>query len=165
MTDEEMLALVSRAFASVERPEHFTHYTHCCECAEHDETLRSRDVDTLTFDDLGNGSWDPMAFVSPQGFAYFLPTLARLALSDPHPTWGWLGPQLCWYLELDGRRNRRWVYFTAEQRDAVRALLEHIFDTRMDLIRDYGCEHELLRTIAVWVDRGDSDEAQIAAGP
>ena len=162
MTDDELLALVRGAFASVERPEHFTNHTHCCECAEHDDTLRARDIDTLTFDDLGNGAWDPMAFASPQAFAYFLPALARLALSEPHPTWGWLGPQLGWYLELDGRRNRRWAHFSAEQRDAVRALLEHIFDTRLELIRDYGCEHQLLRTIDVWADRGEDDGSRIA---
>jgi hypothetical protein len=62
MTDAEVLSALGVAFAGCERPEHFTDFQHCCECAEHDELLRSRDLDTLRVEDVGNPGWDPLCF-------------------------------------------------------------------------------------------------------
>ncbi len=80
-TDKEILERINQAFAASPRPEHFTNHTHCCECFEHDKLLRSRDGDTLGMNDVGNPGWDPICFISPEGFAYYLPALARLTLS------------------------------------------------------------------------------------
>ena len=151
MTDDsEVLGRVRQAFATVVRPEHFTDHTHYDECHEHDETLRARDLDTLSFDDMGNGAWDPITMATPVAFAYYLPALARIALDEPHPTWGWFGPQLSWQLERDERRNERWLACNEAQRAAVAALLEHIIDTRASLIAEYDCANELLRTHEIW---------------
>lgn len=49
------------------KPGHFTNYQHCDECAEHDETLRSTDVDTIGLGELGNPAWDPICFCSSEG--------------------------------------------------------------------------------------------------
>lgn len=46
-SDADLLARIDAAFADVGKPGHFTDYRHCCECAEHDETLRSHDRDSL----------------------------------------------------------------------------------------------------------------------
>jgi hypothetical protein len=50
------------------KPEHFTTYRHCCECAEHDATLLAYDVNAIGVEQLGNPGWDPLCFVSPEGF-------------------------------------------------------------------------------------------------
>jgi hypothetical protein len=155
-TDAEILDLVTKAFAGCPRPEHFADHTHCCECAEHDATLLSRDVDRLTQDEVGSPAWDPICFITPEGFAYYLPALARLALAAEHPTWGWYGPQLFFHLASDGRRNARWLHCTPEQRRAVAALLEHIFATRAALIQPFD-ERPFFEALEVWSDSGEAN--------
>src|SRR5688500_1517969 len=91
--DEDLLTHLRAAFSGP-RPAQFTNAGHCCECAEHDAVLQERDIATLTFDDMGNGAWDPITMAQPPAFAYFLPALARIALDEPHEEWGWFGPQL-----------------------------------------------------------------------
>ena len=59
-------------FGSTPRPDHFTDYRHCCECAEHDETLRKQTLESLGCEHL-NPAWDPLCFISPEGFQYFFP--------------------------------------------------------------------------------------------
>src|SRR5262245_4858278 len=97
---------VRAAFARCERPEHFTDYTHCEECAEHHDLLRSRDNDTLRIADVGNPGWDPLCYVDPAGLGYFFPGLARLALEDPDPEYGWYPQQLLFHLTYEGAENR-----------------------------------------------------------
>ena len=77
INDDEILSVVTQAFGECHRPEHFTNYTHCCECAEHDDLLRSRDRVTLSIADVGNAGWDPICFVTNEGFQYYLPALVR----------------------------------------------------------------------------------------
>ncbi len=149
-TDAEILALVAFAFASAERPEHFTNFGHCDECRDHDDLLRSRDLETLTIDDVGNQGWDPIIFTSAAAFAYYIPALARLALAAPHPAWGWYGDQLSVHLRMDGRRNSRWSHCSPPQREAIRALLEHIFATRSDIIQRYDIFPEFSEALDVW---------------
>src|SRR5690242_13994900 len=97
-SDDDILEVVRQAFAVCPRPEHFTDFTHCEECREHDDLLRSRDVDSLRGEDVGNPGWDPLCFTSAEGFAYFFPALARLALDSAGPDRDWYGPQLLFHL-------------------------------------------------------------------
>jgi hypothetical protein len=152
LSDAQILASIERAFAGCARPDHFTNYTHCDECAEHDEILRSRDVVTLCLEDVGNPGWDPICFISPQGFVYYLPALARLALAEPTQPRGWYGPQLVFHLCSDGRRSERVLACTPEQRRPVVALLQHILETRVDLVDAWLCGDDLLRAIKYWAD-------------
>jgi hypothetical protein len=155
-SDAEILRLIRAAFANCPRPEHFTNYTHCCECAEHDEVLRLRDLDTLSMDDVGNAGWDPICFVSPAGFAYYFPALARLALETPQSdSYGWYGPQLFFQLSCGVRQQERIDACNAEQRQAVVALLEHILETRAALADIYCCADDLLHTIEEWREPAD----------
>jgi hypothetical protein len=64
-SDAEIITGIRRVFATRLRPEHFTNHNHCDECAEHDEVLRSRSLDTLSIDDVGNPGWDPICFIHP----------------------------------------------------------------------------------------------------
>jgi hypothetical protein len=96
--DDEIFQAIRAAFADCRRPEHFTNYTHCEECHEHDEVLCAHDVDTLALDDVGNPGWDPICFISPQGFAYYFPALARLALAPADDQNDQYLPQLLFHL-------------------------------------------------------------------
>ena len=148
--DAEILARIRQAFAECARPEHFTDYRHCDECAEHDEVLRSRELETLSMADVGNPGWDPICFVSPEGFRYYLPALARLALAEPAKPHGWYGPQFFFHLSYDGPGNVRVMACSGDQRRAVGELLEHILKTRLELTDSSMCLHEFQRAMECW---------------
>lgn len=155
-TDAQVLRKVQEAFTGCPRPEHFTDFTHCEECAEHDEVLRSRDVDTIRIEDVGNAGWDPICFITTEGFAYYMPALARLALAEPIEPYGWYGDQLISHLCLDGRKNRRFMSCTPKQRHAIVEFLRHLVDTRSALADSHLCADELFQAIEIW-----SDEIQV----
>jgi len=149
-TDSEVLAVINAAFGDVPKPDHFTNYTHCEECAEHDETLRMHDRDTLLVSHVRNPGWDPLCFTSPQGKAYYLPTLAKFALDPPSSQHGWYGDQLLFHLYADGAENEFIRYCNAAQRRAVAALLAHFVDTRASDFEALTREDELLRANEFW---------------
>jgi len=150
-TDAEILSLIDAAFLSVEKPEHFTNFTHCDECAEHDELLRSRERESLQIEDVGNIGWQPISFSSPQGVAYFLPALARLALSEPTYNYGWYGDTLEIHLSAKGEENSLLAYCNPEQRQAVAALLGHLNTSRASLDERMTSEQEMRTTQALWL--------------
>jgi hypothetical protein len=115
MTD--VLAAVRRAFADVPRPERFTDCRHSSDRAEHEETLRAHTPDTISLEQVGNAGWDPICFVTIEGFKYIMPGLARLALGR-----GYIAE---FRFRLNDDRIAR---FTNEQRLATLDLLEFIRD-------------------------------------
>jgi hypothetical protein len=150
-SDGAILETVRKAFSNCPKPEHFTDHRHCCECREHDDVLRSRDLETLTLSDVGNAGWDPLCFVSPEGFAYFLPALARLALAEPDAHLGWYVPQLLFHLGYGGNSNRFVQCFTPEQKQAIVGLLWHIYESRSNQVTDHTfCETDLQYVIDLW---------------
>ena len=76
----QLLNDVRHAFSAEPRPEHFTNYTHCEECREHDDTLRQYTPDTIGNRELGNTGWDPICFITDDGYRHYLPGLARMVL-------------------------------------------------------------------------------------
>ena len=152
MLDNELRLQIQQAFGSSPRPEHFTDCEHCSECAEHDATLRSKDVDSLRREDLGNPGWDPMSFVHAQGFQYLFPALVRLALEVPGPEEEWYTPQLLTHLTnaLQGQSNRLIQSFTREQRQAVVAFLGHLVETRSALADHWHCSDDLMYAFHLW---------------
>lgn len=137
-------------FGSSPRPEHFTNHTHCCECAEHDETLRKESLETLCYDHVPPGR-DPFCFISPEGFQFYFPALVRLALEGTGDTY-FIG-QLVFHLELDGKRNPRYLQFTPGQRKYVVKLLHHLVETRYDEIDENLDSDALFRAIEIWEDK------------
>ena len=154
-TDEQVLALFEQAFGSLSRPEHFTNHTHCNECWEHDELLRKRDRQTLAIEDVGSQAWNPITMATPEGFAYYLPALARLALQPMPQDWDWYGYIVLFELRRNGPRNERWQFCTTQQRAAVCALLEHLYTTRSKELGLYDCSYELLEALEVWSHMGE----------
>lgn len=99
--DSQILEGIRRAFAGRSRPDHFTNHLHWEECAGHDEVLCLRDLDTLSIADAANPGWDPICFISQEGFRYYFPALARLTLAEPDEQCGWCGSQLFFHLLYD----------------------------------------------------------------
>jgi hypothetical protein len=151
-TDADIFRTIKQAFAGCRRPDHFTEYTHCMECAEHDEVLRSHDVDTLRIEHIGNPGWDPICFISTEGFTYYFPALARLALAEPDNAHGWYGGQLLFHLCSDGRRNERLQACTPEQRRAVVEFLHHLAESRASLAESELSTDDLFQAIEIWSD-------------
>lgn len=152
--DFAALAKVEQAFGRCRRPRHFADHTHCEECAEHDALLRERDVSSLKLADVGNPGWDPICFISDEGFLYYLPALARLALQPSTEPYGRYGAQFAWHLRSDGRGNDRWRACTSAQRQAVGFFLRHLIETRADLADEVAASDDLLAALAYWTDEG-----------
>ena len=143
-----LLDVVDEAFAEADRPEHFTDHTHCEECAEHDETLRSFDRDSIGLEQLGNPGWDPMCFVNPEGFLYYLPAMVRLALSSRGQE-GYLD-QFLFHLTYEGEKSRFFGHFSGPQRRAVLEVLRWIGENMTGLVREWSLEGEMDEALALW---------------
>lgn len=150
MTDADILKVIEAAFAGQGRPEHFTNYRHCEECAEHDEVLRSRTQESLTVADVGNPGWDPICFVTDEGFRYSFPALARLALQEPTEAHGWYFEQLLFHLNDANTPQKRRPACSAQQREVVASFLRHVLDTRGRMVTEHMCDDELRAAISLW---------------
>lgn len=149
-TESEAIAAVDRAFGSLPKPDHFTEYTHCGECAEHDELLRSRTRETLSIQDVGNPGWEPICFSSPEGKAFYMPSLARLAFIEPPYGYGWYGEQLLFHLYSGATDNELYKYCNAEQRTAIAMLISAMIESRTSDIESTCSEDEFLRAYEIW---------------
>ena len=125
-TSGEVLAAVDAAFMGVPKPEQFMEYLGDPECTEHDELLRARDRDTLKIEDVGNIGWQPISYCSPEGMAYYMPALARLALAEPSYEFGRYGDTLLIHLSTSALDNGFLQFCTREQRLAIAMLLNHL---------------------------------------
>lgn len=85
-SDQSVLAEVNAAFASVPRPERFQPFVADPEFEDHEARLQARDRNSLTRDDMPPG-YDPMCSCSPEGIAYYFPSLAAIALQSPSDPW------------------------------------------------------------------------------
>ena len=78
----------------------------------------------------------------------------RLALEPEDATWGWSGELLIQsHLRRNGPRNDRWVACTPAERDCIARLIEHVIDTRGEIIQRYDMQHEVLDAFSIWSDR------------
>ena len=163
-TDTAVLAEIDSVFGDAIRPEHFTDFTHCEECAEHDSLLRMRDRASLRLEVVRNPGWDPICFCSAEGIAYYFPTLARFALAEPSPAYGWYAEQLLFHLYSGFTENRFFQYCSVTQRHAVAKLLAHIIESNGALIDSSASADDFLRCHELWSDAqpsapGDAPQA------
>lgn len=142
MTKQSVLEEIDAVFGPVIRPKKFTVEDGDPECMDHDALLKSRTRETLSIDDVGNAGYDPLCECLPEGIAYFFPTLARFALSNPVNSFSWYGGQLIFHLSSNNKENKFLCYCSKLQRAAVASLLEYIIDNCEDLIHDDGSEKE-----------------------
>lgn len=150
VTQSEAIAAVDHAFGSLPKPEHFTNFTHCEECAEHDDLLRNRTRETLTLEDVGNPGWDPMCFSSPEGMAFYMPALARLAFAETTYSFQWYGHQLLFHLYSGGLHNGLYVHCNLEQREAIATLIGAMIESSTTDIESSSSDDEFLRAHEIW---------------
>ena len=83
MDEDQVITLISAAFANVPRPakESITSCT-CGECLEIREDFAERDPDELAPDRMRYHSYD-MTFLTPEARHYFLPGWMRLGIRQP----------------------------------------------------------------------------------
>ncbi|WP_109124866.1 hypothetical protein [Dyella sp. C11] len=146
----EAIAAVDEAFGLLSKPDHFTNYTHCPECADHDELLRNRTRDTLTFQDVGNPGWEPMCFSSAEGVAFYMPSLARLAFAEPPYGYDWYGLQLLFHLYNGGLENKLYTHCNLAQRAAVATLISAMIEFNPEEIELTDNQDEFLRAYQIW---------------
>lgn len=156
-TDDEVLADVKRVFGSVPRPAKFTNHPGCSECAEHDATLQAHTLETLSIEEVGSQAWSPIVMCTPDAFRYLMPALTRICLGpSDHPMWGWYGePLIQSDLRRNGPRNDRWEACTPEERSCIAGFIEHLIETRGELIAAYDMQHEVLDAFAIWREQGE----------
>ena len=131
-----------------EKPEHFTNFAHCEECAEHDRTLISSEIDSISLDELGNPGWDPLCFCSVEGKKYLTPALIRLSLETMDEEF-YLS-QLLFHLEADGEDNQLVRSCTPEQRQFVAGFIAHLVQEFAAEIERNNCTDQVLRVHAIW---------------
>lgn len=146
-SDVAALVSVAQAFASVCRPTSWVDDPdHCPECAEHELTLEKAAETHL----LPSVLDCPMDFCVPQGIGYFFAELARFALLPDVLPNDWYGDALLLRLSCSSPHDRFHRWCSAAQRSAVFAFLEHLAQTRKELIESYRCQEELLKAMAIW---------------
>jgi hypothetical protein len=132
------------------KPEHFTNYRHCCECAEHDETLLACDVDSISLQQLGNPGWDPLCFVSPEGFLFYLPALIRITLvTMAKPQERYLD-QFLFHLIRDGKDHDLVRACSSEQRAFIAGFLEYLIDKYAAAIDECTYADDMLKAHEIW---------------
>jgi len=135
------------------RPQHFTNHTHCCECAEHDETLRNSDVDSIGLDELGNPGWDPLCFCSAEGLLYYAPAMIRLSLETVDGDFYF--SQLLFHLDYEGTQNRFLNACSPAQRRFIGDFVSYMILTYPQQLDDCYDQDIALRVAEYWSDCGD----------
>jgi len=148
--DVDILSALERAFSTAPRPVHFTDFAHCAECTEHDERLQACAREALHLEDVGYAAFDPFCVALPESFAYFLPSLARLALAPPSAEHGWYGTQLLFHLMAERHGNGFYRICTSAQRQAVARFLRHLLETRASLVEADCATHALTDCYSLW---------------
>jgi hypothetical protein len=132
------------------KPEHFTNYRHCCECAEHDETLLAYDVNTISLEQLGNPGWDPLCFVSPEGFLYYMPALIRITLDTMDKPQERYLDQLLFHLIRDGKDHDLVRAGSREQRVFVAEFLAYLIEQYSAEIDACTYADDILKAYEIW---------------
>jgi hypothetical protein len=151
-TDGQVLAIIDQAFGSCRRPESFiVDWEASKECSEYEKRLRARSVETLTRNDVGDIGRDPLNFISPEGFLYFFPALARLALQEPAGNGStWFGERLPAYLTNNLSKNKHLKACNEAQKRAVVTLLDHLKRTRFSHFDEWVGREDLRIALEIW---------------
>lgn len=150
MTDAELIAGIASQFGDERRPEHFTDFNHCPECAEHDKLLLSRGRGELQPEDVSNSGWDPICFVTNDGFRYLVPDLVRVALLPVRSDVDWPFPNFLFHLTSGGERNGRLLSCTTKQRRSIVNFLGHMSATRKPELEKFFVYDEITPAIELW---------------
>jgi len=132
------------------KPEHFTNYRHCCECAEHDATLLACDIDSISLQQLGNPGWDPLCFVSSEGFLYYLPALIRITLDTMATPQDRYLDQLLFHLMRNGKDHDLVRACSLEQCVFVAEFLAYLIDQYSAELDECTYSDDMLKAYEIW---------------
>lgn len=149
-TDHAILFEIDKAFGSVARPEWFTVADGDPETMDHEALLSSRDRETLTLEDVNRPGYDPMTECLLPGYAYYFPTLARLALVQPVDRYSWYASLLLDKLRFYEDSNHFYTYCNPAQRAAVASLIRHILETRASTVSESLDPEDFARCLNSW---------------
>lgn len=153
MTAQELCAHVRAVFADAPRPEHHTNYEHCEECREHDDLMRSRELDTLELADVDNPGWNPVCFLSAEAFRYWFPAFARLCCLPPAEELSYL-PEFLFFLgPVEGDSSgvsRQTALFSPTHRRAVLTFLRWNAEHMAGLLEGTCYQQNLADALAFW---------------
>ena len=147
--ESALLTEIEAAFGDTAKPVRFHPDDGDPECCEHEELLQSRTRETISRHDV-RSSWDPLTGACPQGFAYYFPALARLAITPVGDAYDWYAEQMLFHLMHEGSNNPFLNHCTQEQRSAVASLLMFIWEERRVSVAQCCMEDELCDCIALW---------------
>jgi hypothetical protein len=119
-TREQVLEAMERAFAFCPTPREYCHGGEGeAEAAQSEMLFRSRTRDALIRQDLGSDpASDPVTFLTTEGFCYFMPRLAKMALTADEE-------QSYLYQFIMQLTPERIAAFSLDQRLVVLRLLEY----------------------------------------
>ena len=149
MTDSDVVAAVDQAFAAP-KPARFFPNDGDPESDEHNALLSDRDRTTLLLSDVDNAGWDPVCACSAEGFAYYFPALARFTLCDPSYSYYWYADQLIYLISRNSGDNRFLLFCSRQQREAVAMLVQHLIETRHDLIASHSQPSDFESCLELW---------------
>lgn len=148
MTTSDILRRTRTVFADVPRPAHFTNHRHCEECADHDRTLQAFDPGTIGLEQLGSPAWDPMCFVTVEGFLYYFPAMVRLVVersgNDAYLE------QFLFHVTYEGENSRFFRHLGPKQRAVVLDVLHFIREQMAERIRQWHLGGDLDGAIRLW---------------
>jgi hypothetical protein len=134
------------ALRQVPRPRHSLYNpTHCPECEEHEQTMASNTLESLTLVHVGNPGWDPVCYLGHDGFRYWFPTLARIALEDLES--GYLCSLFGFHMGAHGEFHH--AGFDPQERLVVVCILEDILALPVDLV-DSDNLSEISNNLGYW---------------
>ena len=128
------------------KPENFGDFDHCQKCAEYNQILKSKDLESITLDDIEPHS--PFFFSSDEGKRYYMPALVRICLESADSDFYFC--ELLNLLESDGKGNSLFMSCNKEQREFVRDFIEYMIDSYPQEIEDTQRTNEAFRTYDVW---------------
>jgi DNA-directed RNA polymerase subunit M/transcription elongation factor TFIIS len=149
-SDQEIIEVIDRAFGPEKRPNYFVDPSHCQECEEHNELLCSRTRESLSIEDVGNMCWTPLSMCTAEGFAYYMPSLARMSLAEPAYGYDWFGDNLEIHLSSGGENNGFLQYCSRKQKDAIIELVNHLNISRINLFSRLTESEDFYKLIDLW---------------
>lgn len=151
MSHESLVHTAYAAFASFGKPDHYIALDiYPPERADYEEMLRNKTKENLLAPDVGRVSWNPLAYLTPEAMAYFLPRFIELAVTKAMDIDD--EPFMMRFINFtsSGPSNNQYALLGAEHVRAVHAALEFILQTYRDLVEQECWLEELENAIAKW---------------
>lgn len=151
MSPDDLTACFYEVFRCFPKPDHSTRYQHCGECMYYDELLRPVSNRDLSVEQIGVAGWGPVAFLTPDAMAYFLPRLMELAVHAARNVEGSsFIQQFLNQIGLSGRADPQFSKLGSEHVDSVRRCLDYIAERYGEEIAEECCEDWLAQALEKW---------------